>query len=126
MPGAGAPFQHFCVMQPGTNNCPAGFPTQHVYHAGVSDSRGCTPCTCGSPSGVDCNAAAQLHTWGNPSCSANVGPTLSPLPLGCNSAASTHSVELTTSATGGSCDPDGGQPMGSVSAQGVTTICCTL
>jgi hypothetical protein len=85
---------------------------------------GCSPCTCGPASGVDCNANAQVTRWSNPPCSQSLG-TLSPLPsTTCTTTSGMKGIGLTTMPTGGSCPPDGGQPTGTVSSQTVTTICC--
>jgi hypothetical protein len=40
-----------CVSHPGTMACPAGFPTQTVVSLGVSDTRTCSSCACGSTLG---------------------------------------------------------------------------
>jgi hypothetical protein len=125
VPAAPGGFEtHFCVTKAGSNSCPAGFPTQHLYYADVSDNRACGPCSCDPPTGVDCNANGRVTTWGNNMCTANQGASASPLPSGCMTASATHGLGFTTTPTGGSCAPTGGQPTGSVSPQTITTICC--
>jgi hypothetical protein len=126
VPAAPAPFEpHFCVMKAGTNTCVSPFTVTHTYYGGFDDTRGCTPCTCGAPSGVDCNTKGHVTTWGNPNCTANMGADLTPLPRTCQATASEHSMRFTTSPEGGSCPPGGGQPTGTVAASTLTTICCT-
>ena len=124
VPAPQTPFMHFCVSKAGVNSCVAPFTQQHLYYAALGDSRGCTACTCGGASGVDCNANGHVGTWGNPNCNASAGPSLGPLPVACTTA-SPHSMEFTTTPTGGSCAPSGGQPTGSLTPQTLTTVCCT-
>ena len=125
VPGAGSPFEStFCVLKAGNNTCPSPFTNQHLYYSGITDTRGCTPCTCGSPSGVDCNSNAHLTTWSNTSCNTGKGGDFSPLPLSCGAIGASHYAMLTTSPTGGTCTPSGGTPTGGVTAANLTTICC--
>jgi hypothetical protein len=127
VPAAAAPFEsRFCVLKAGTSACPPGaYSAQRLYYGDVTDTRGCSACSCGAPAGVDCNAGAHVATWGNPSCNANPGADLTPLPQACGSATGIKSVQLTATPDGGSCAPDGGLPTGVVAPQALTTICCT-
>jgi hypothetical protein len=115
----------FCIVKAGTNTCPPPFTNQHLYYADFSDSRGCSPCTCGAPSGVDCNAGAHASTWGNAQCAANPGLDLTPLPVACATFGTSHYLKITTAPDGGSCAPDGGASTGAAMAQDLTTVCCT-
>jgi hypothetical protein len=52
-----APFATgLCIRQAGDQPCPGGTPytDRHVFFAGVDDTRGCTACACGAPSGGSC------------------------------------------------------------------------
>jgi len=56
-PRPSAPFgAGICVLQPGDVPCPSGTPftDRHVFFVGVDDTRGCTACACGPPSGGSC------------------------------------------------------------------------
>ena len=125
IPVAAPPFgSSFCVEKAGNSSCPSGFPTMHLYYGGFDDTRGCSPCSCGTPSGVDCNGG-QVTTWGNPNCSANQASAVAPPSSACTPTGGVKSIKFATSPDGGSCAPDGGQPTGTLAAQTVTTICCT-
>jgi hypothetical protein len=51
VPSPMPPFgPNVCIAQAGDKvGCPAGFTQQSVYYGGVDDTRGCSNCTCGSP-----------------------------------------------------------------------------
>jgi hypothetical protein len=128
VPSPQSPFEaHFCVLQAGSASCPAGaYSVQHLYYAGASDTRACTACGCGAPTGVDCNANAHVTTWNSNNCLNNQTGDITPLPAGCSTpAASMHGAFFQTTPSGGACPASGGQPTGSVAEQGLTTICCT-
>jgi hypothetical protein len=125
VPAPAAPFQGFCIVKAGMNTCPSPFTSSHLFYADFAEGRGCSPCTCGPATGVDCNAGARTSTWGNQNCTANPGSDLTPLPLACTPVSGIHSIEVNPAPDGGSCAPDGGTPMGSAMAQDVTTVCCT-
>lgn len=125
VPAAGSPFEStFCVLKAGNNTCPSPFTNQHLYYSDITDTRGCTPCTCGSPSGVDCDTNAHVTSWSNMSCTTGKGVDYSPLPVACAALGTAHYLTLSTSATGGTCTPSGGTPTGGVSQANLTTICC--
>ncbi|MGH7439141.1 MAG: hypothetical protein ACRENE_25925 [Polyangiaceae bacterium] len=125
VPVAGSPFEPtFCVSKAGDNTCPAPFTMQHLYYSGVSDARGCTGCTCGAVTGVDCNATAHATLWGNSTCNGGKGPDFTPLPVTCGGVGGAHFLLLSAGASGGNCTPIGGVPTGSASPANLTTICC--
>jgi hypothetical protein len=125
VPGAGTPFEStFCVLKAGNNTCPSPFTNQHLYYSDISDGRGCTPCTCGPATGVDCNSLAHVTGWSNSTCVTGKGSDYSPLPVSCGPIGTSHYVMLSTGPTGGTCTPSGGTPTGGVGAANLTTICC--
>ncbi|MGH7440292.1 MAG: hypothetical protein ACRENE_31755 [Polyangiaceae bacterium] len=126
VPVASTPFEpHFCVLMAGTNPCPAGpYSVQHLYYGAFKDNRSCPPCTCSAPSGIDCNSSGSVTTGSSGTCHGTTAMT-SLSPGACIPIAGVASVQVTTAPTGGSCMPDGGQPTGTVTPQGSTTICCT-
>jgi hypothetical protein len=123
-----SPFEaHVCVLMQGTSGCPGGgYDISRVYYGGAQDTRGCSSCSCGSPAtGVDCNANAQVVLWSSTGCDA--GTTLvSALPSSCETPVfKTQGATFTTTPTGGTCTPVGGQATGGIVPQDPTTICCT-
>src|ERR1019366_9094755 len=71
-----APYGGPCVYQAGDLKCPSGYPTKHLYYKGTVDSRDCTACTCGAPSGGSCTGSISLYS--GPSCG---GSLLNSFPL---------------------------------------------
>jgi len=116
-----APFDaRWCIWQAGAPACPAGFPTQHVWEM-AADGRGCTPCTCGSPSAATCSVTTQFYS--DSACQTSID-SLS-LIGACTHEASVRSVSATTTPAGSpSCSTGGGNPEGSVTAAPAMTICC--
>jgi len=128
VPSPPAPFGKVCVFQAGTATCPGGsYSVSHVFYGGVSDSRACSGCSCGSPTGVSC-AGAQVQAF-----SANTGTcggTAADVPFisGCQTVGVTIQGEEETTAptaSNGTCTPSGGQASGTASPATPTTVCCT-
>ena len=128
-----APFgTTLCVYQSGSVPCPsATYTVQTVVYGGVDDTRNCTTCDCGAPTGVSCTVSGTLSAYpddgqcvGSPigsisDYSGNVCVTMG--------GQATGGVEglITITPTGGSCTASGGQPTGSATPSTPTTICCT-
>jgi hypothetical protein len=127
-----APFQlRACILKQGMTNCPAAdYTVPHTYYGSAADMRGCTPCTCGTPGGTDCNGSAHLQLWSAADCdtSGTMSADLHPLPANCTSPAPSAmaGATLTTTPVGGACPALGGQPSGMVAPQNTVTVCCTL
>ena len=122
-----APFGKVCVSQPGMAACPAGaYSVAHVFYGGVSDSRSCSGCSCGTPTGTSCTGAqVDAFSMNTGAC----GGTETPLAFG---SCATVGVPIlgeqeTTAPTAdnGTCSPSGGQPSGSGVPATPTTLCCT-
>jgi hypothetical protein len=63
VPKPSAPFvPGTCIGKAGDQTCPAPFTKKHLYYTDFDDSRGCTSCTCGSPSGGACDISISLFT----------------------------------------------------------------
>jgi hypothetical protein len=118
-----------CIYQSGNGSCPSGaYSTKTlVYSATSSDSRGCTPCTCGAAAGATCTGGSfSANTSG---CS---GGATFPMSSTCSTAflqvneGATISIQLTQTpiASDATCYPDGGQPSGTVTATSPITVCC--
>jgi hypothetical protein len=128
-PEVEAPLQPFltCIFRDGEQECPEGYPDQHVFYTGLDDTRGCTPCSCGEPAGASCTVLASafsdaacstlvvaaLVRSDNPSCQGIVEGTA----LGSKSATVVNTVP-------GTCVPAGGEAIGGVAPTGAGTFCC--
>jgi hypothetical protein len=106
---------------------------------GVTDTRACTACTCGDPSGAACGGTTTLHAFAG--CSdvdatdgGIAGPSAGPATLaadgtchtGLVTIASTYaSAENPSSVTSqGTCAPAGGKLTGTATVTAQTQICC--
>jgi hypothetical protein len=131
-----------CVYQTGDVACPtAGYTTKQLIDTVMSDSRGCTPCTCGAPSTGDDGGLATCSGWivtvsDRTSCPGPGSGTdlytqtfFAPVSCYMNSVAcdpgTTTYLNLyrAATATAGTCSPDGGVVTGSVTTSQVT-VCC--
>jgi hypothetical protein len=122
-----------CIAQPGMVDCadpmnPTGpYSEMHILYEGYEDTRACSPCTCGEPSGSTCSSTVSVYTDGACSTlaySATVtssGPACHDLPAGTplGSKSATPPTFMP-----GACAPGGGAPMGAVTLTNVTTFCC--
>ncbi len=114
-----APFTT-CVAHAGMNACPSGFATQHLVGSAITDTRGCTACTCDFDAGT-CGGTATLYT--NAGCT--TGAQAIPVDAKCTAVGNHtwkgYSYVPTTndSCTASSVSPDGG-----VVFSDLTTICC--
>ncbi|AUX38018.1 MULTISPECIES: hypothetical protein [Sorangium] len=117
-----------CILHhEGEHECPPTYPSRRVVYEGAEDSRGCTACTCGEPSGGACSV--WVSAFSDAACSDGVvsvlmsseasfcGAIAPGTALGSKSAAV---VDLEP----GSCTPGGGEPIGDVAPRGAVTFCC--
>jgi hypothetical protein len=99
-----------------------------LYYGGVSDTRACSTCSCGSPSGADCNANAHVQILDGCGAGGHLLVDMHPLPETCSASttpsAAIHGGTFTTTASGGSCGASGGSPTGTVAQTDPVTICC--
>jgi len=131
-----------CVYQTGDVACPtAGYTTKQLIDTVMSDSRGCTPCTCGAPSTGDDGGLATCSggivtvsdrtSCPGPGSGTDLYTQTFFAPVSCymNSVAcdpgTTTYLNLyrAATATAGTCSPDGGVVTGSVTTSQVT-VCC--
>jgi hypothetical protein len=127
------PGFHVCVFQSGDNECADAafgpYQERHVFYKGFHDTRSCSPCTCGSPSGGMCSASVSIFsdnacTSTPPLDTATVtssAPICHDVPAGSALSRKSASPAIYTP---GACEPTGGQPMGSVEPVGTATLCC--
>lgn len=121
-PPVGDGFQktNYCVARSGEWTCPSGYPSRRSYYESVADTRSCTACTCGAPTGASCGAPT-VHadlTCGAPSRSTRAAK--------CELLGPATAASFSDQATGGACAPHGGAPVGTVTPTAPTTICCTM
>ena len=120
-----SPFAGPCVMQAGDLACPMGYPTKHIEYASVSDTRGCSSCTCTLNAGT-CNGSLIFYKSGN--CQGGVVGTYG-LGQPCTAVTNQGTASVASNASyyvlpAGSCAAQGGQPQGSATPSSPTTICC--
>jgi hypothetical protein len=119
--------QAWCVYQSGSLACPAGYPVDHVYFTGGTDTRACAgTCACGGPTGVSCTIAG-VSVSATSDCAAPA--TLADTTVGqCNSnlAATARNVTARVTPSGGRCAPSGNPSVaGGIVPAAPTTVCCT-
>jgi hypothetical protein len=105
-----------CVEQSGDVACPPAYPNQHLEYSGLSDTRGCSACTCGAPSGASCGGGINCYADG--AC----GSYLTSTGGGCDQ--SCPYVRYDQQLSGGSCGAASVSPTGSATPTGATTFCC--
>ena len=117
-----------CIFRKGDNECPDEYPTRHVFYDDVSDARDCSECSCAPPVGGVCSATVRIFADG--SCSmdpwnvnvTSIGPKCEDLEItGADLGGKTVTAP---SYQPGTCEPLGGEPIGSVELKGPATFCC--
>lgn len=128
-PPSGVPL---CVTQPGVAaSCPGAYPNgPSVFYTGADDTRGCSTCTCGPPSGGSCSIASPaVDTYGITDIKC-VSPAASQLdaPNACAPLTGPDAVMLIavpTLVSAGACAVSGGgQPTGGATPTGAQSFCC--
>lgn len=117
-----------CIYKGGDNSCPAGaFTEKHLFFEDAVDTRACSACTCGAPSGASCDATITLYsdqtlntcTTQVTSFSAGTCANVSGNP------ALVGRKATITAPTGGACAASGGgQPTGALTPSNATSFCC--
>jgi hypothetical protein len=93
-----------------------------VYYGDVTDTRGCTACTCPGVPDLFCGGGVQFYT----SVSCTTGPVGQPMfPPTCAlvPVAATH-AKYNATVTGVTCTSSGGSPTGSILGRNPATFCC--
>lgn len=122
----GEPGYDICLVAEGIQECPDGL-FQVIYYHGVQDDRACEACSCSPPEAVVCSAYVQLYS--HEACGSPVGSlTATSKKGGCVDmppGAGLGSVKATFAGpVGGSCQPTGGDPVGTIEPEGPVTLCC--
>lgn len=133
MPPASSPFSSAaCVWQAGDHVCTVdGFSNKRLLYAGFDDSRGCTACSCGDPAG-ECEGRLWLRAAAG--CEGSVETIFTD--GGCYASdLAVESAILPNSAAGcggscqtvvsAACEPQGGEPSGTIVPSEPHTFCCT-
>jgi hypothetical protein len=125
----------FCIMQQGEVACPTSgdYPIRRVYYQGMSDGRGCAPCTCSAPVGTTCAfppGVPPVFSFPTGGCSVPTGnPYFAPTTPPCTGKLGTvGALELTLEPTitdAGACVAGEAGPTGSLTPTSAATFCCT-
>jgi hypothetical protein len=113
-----------CVWQEGEHECPADFNERRVLYTGLTDTRSCQTCTCGTATGL-CDGA-RIYFYSTDTCTpgttdTSIGPT-----FGCQQNQSpTSAVRLTLGQPTAFCQPSTPSSVGDAAAEGPVTVCCT-
>lgn len=122
-----------CISQAGDLACPSDWPLKQTFYKTVEDTRSCTPCDCGAPTGGTCTAL--VSAFSDSTC------TTTQVALKMSSSVSacvpvqTEGSPPTSPALGGvtgskptyqpgTCLPSGGAPSGMLAPAEPTTFCC--
>lgn len=127
VPAATAPSSELCVFTEGDVPCPTEiYRSKRTIFTDIDDSRECTDCACAPPIGQTCTGTTNLYTGG--SCNnlvnsvAHDGTTCESYDILLFSGSALFVPDAGPS--GGSCAASGGEPDGTATATGLTTVCC--
>lgn len=131
MPKPASPYKsHVCIEKAGDVDCPAGTPftKKSVYYTGVDDTRDCSGCTCGSPSGGACEITITLYGDATSGvCATEVGSVKAGqcVDLAGNPAIHGRTDQITKAPSGALCAPTvQSMPFGTLTPKDATTFCC--
>ena len=121
-----------CIEASGTQTCPAGFTKQHLIgtaSGNVTDTRGCSACTCAGAT-AQCQSAT-LTLFTSSSCT-GAGAAVQaddtcrnfPTPSGGGANPTYVAYEYTAAVQGESCPPSSVSPNGAVTFTPASTVCC--
>ena len=116
-----------CVAKAGNHTCPQTYPTRVVVEEAIVDTRGCTACTCGSPSGscAGCEVSVEAPSGG---CQGDgeVVSSSACVAVPVHETYGTFSLESWAPASmNATCEPTGGAETGSVAGADPVTFCCS-
>lgn len=119
-----AGFDHqLCVGHAGDVACPGGgYGVKHRFFTSVVDTRACSACTCGPPSGGSCDFSVTSFTSSDLTCSG--GAITYGSSTKCAGVAQPADFRLTMFPTNGSCGPSTSAPTGTATPTGPVTVCC--
>jgi len=122
MPRGAAPYDSdTCILQAGEHACPAGvYSLRSVFYTDIDDSRGCSDCSCGAE---NCDTGWNIYAGDDASCTTVTSSVASTAQCHLTDFGS-GSIRVGPEPGGGSCTPSGGEPTGTASGSGATTVCC--
>jgi len=131
VPTAEPPPEGFaqCIYRDGDQECPLDYPEKRLFFDKGTDTRSCSPCSCGDPTGSVCSADVTMYQDTNCTVEAQDATVTSTTPecvdllVPPDVALLGKMVENITYAPG-SCPPSGGEPVGSADLVGPSTFCC--
>jgi hypothetical protein len=118
-----------CLFRDGDRECPAtDYTVKHVFYAGLTDTRDCTPCACGAPLGSTCTSFVSAFSDG--ACSSPVvagtvdvtGPVC--LDVAPSGQALGSKLATEPAYVPGACQVSGGDPIGEALPSDPSTYCC--
>jgi hypothetical protein len=118
-----------CIFRGGEHECPATYPVQHIAFKGVDDQRHCSSCECAEPKGSACTSTLSVFedVWcdqfiaGQPV--SELGEQCMPLQVGVMT--TIYGIKVTEPEyEPGSCEPIGGQVIGTAELVEPSTFCC--
>jgi hypothetical protein len=129
-PISAVPFRPgLCIYKAGDNACPVGkFSQQFVYFEKADDTRACSACACGAPTGATCDATIKIYgDVGVNKCMTEIASFNAG---GCANLMGNPDVfgraATIVGPTGGTCGvtAGGGQATGALTPANPTTFCC--
>lgn len=111
----------YCISRPGANSCPerSVYTERELVFTGITDSRGCSQCSCGNAEGT-CQGTVTLFSAGD--CAG--APTVRAANDQCVAETSFDTGFLTVNTVSATCAPTTSNPLGTVLATNVVTLCC--
>jgi hypothetical protein len=129
LPTPPAEYGQLCIFQAGDIACPTSeYTTKTVVYQSIKDTRGCTPCACGTPAGGKC--PADIEVFDEPNCAGTQVATFPGDGIACSPEELSMSGELsfrfvqTGNAAGATCAASGGAPTGTATGATPMTVCC--
>jgi hypothetical protein len=128
VPNLVQPLDGFCIYREGSHACPSGpYSERTVYAEDVTDTRTCSACACGSPTGTCSGSVAFTYANGaGTTCGDDFLETTASFEscVDIDAVRGTLGVSAAPATPSGSCTATGGAVQGSVSVSGEVTVCC--
>ena len=119
MPPQSSPFSEMCIAHPGVVECTgSSYRSRRVYHAGVEDSRWCTPCGCS----ISGSCSGTLQGFADSACTN--GALAGSFETSCINGPATHFVWSVEPVQDAECTVSGGVALGCIRPTDPITVCC--